>query len=717
MSEQKSTDDDKITEENNEVIELEAEETELESNVHLSVLQRLEDRDTYTMDALRDGDEMIQKISGSEMSLFAVDEIEEMEEEIEDIELGDYHRAAWAAYFSDSDSNTIKIGELEERGYSFLKERFEGEAEARYKWALEGYRMLVDDEDATINVEGAEETKIEALRAENDIGELREIKVRVDTRSEIQAFERVYRADCRNCGESHEVVRGHEESEKQINVCDACDSPIKHNQVERISRQHYIVSDQIGEVGANPHDAILRASGERIVDELEVGGDYVITVVVRVDDEDRFILDLLDYEPINRIGEINISESERAKIEDLANEKDTVETLANSIAPEIKGGKEYSVARKAILGSLVNGNHETHDRSAVHTALVGDPSVGKSKLLRAAREIAPISEYANAENSTGVGLTATVDRETKLNSEKWVIDAGVLPLANNTPVSGLAVIDELDKGRQEDVNSLHEGMSDGTVTVNKAAINATLSANTSVLAAANPSAGQQFDLYDSIHDQIPLKAALLSRFDFVIPMVDDPDPQKDRGIAESHTDKLFGEERKEVKNDLLRKYIITARQQKPEWTHKAATVVESAFEELREESSRNNIQIRTRDLKTISRMAEAFAKLNLSDTVEEGHAREAVDMMITVMSMLVPEQYDSLNADVIDYGRSAFLESVETFNTVVRELYEERDGAVDEEVVVDVLEQEDIEVGVSELREASSEVSKNAHGYYIQNNS
>jgi DNA replicative helicase MCM subunit Mcm2 (Cdc46/Mcm family) len=711
MSRQKSTDGKDVV--NNEIIELDAEETELETKIHLGILQRLEDRDTYTTDALRDGDEMLQIISGKEMSLFSVKEIEEIEEEVEDMEYGDYHRAAWAAYFAESDSNTVKIEELEERGYSFLRERFNEEAEARYKWALEGYRMLVDDEDATINVDGAKATKIEDLRAETDIGELRDIKVRVDTRSEIETFKRVYRADCRNCEKEHEVVRGHEESEIQINVCDYCDSSIEQNQVDRISRQHYIVSDLIEEVGANPHDVVVRASGRRIVDELEVGEDYTITVLVQVDSDDRFILDLLDFEPLNRIGELTISESEEVKIEELADQEGTIETLTESIAPNLVGGDEYELAKKAILGTLVNGSHETDGRSQIHTALIGDPSTGKSELLRAAQEISPVSEYANAENSTGVGLTASVSREDRMDTEKWVVEAGVLPRANNTPTAGLAVIDELDKARQDDVNSLHEAMSDGTVTISKANINTTLSANTSVLAAANPSEGQQFDLYNPIHDQIPLESALLSRFDFVVPFADEADEETDRRVVNSYKEKILGKY-ETVDYDLLRKYIITARQIIPEWNEEALEVANSAYMELRQESSRENIQIRTRDLETIIRMSEALAKLDFSEDVEERHAREAVDMVITSMSMLVPDRYDTLNADVIDYGRSEFLDALQEFEGIVKTLYEEQDGAVDEEVVVDVLDQKDINDDIDTLRKNSDVVDNNPHGYYIK---
>jgi DNA replicative helicase MCM subunit Mcm2 (Cdc46/Mcm family) len=113
-------------------------------------------------------------------------------------------------------------------------------------------------------------------------------------------------------------------------------------------------------------------------------------------------------------------------------------------------------------------------------------------------------------------------------------------------------------------------------------------------------------------------------------------------------------------------------------------------------------------------MSEALAKLDFSEDVEERHAREAVDMVITSMSMLVPDRYDTLNADVIDYGRSEFLDALQEFEGIVKTLYEEQDGAVDEEVVVDVLDQKDINDDIDTLRKNSDVVDNNPHGYYIK---
>ena len=156
--------------------------------------------------------------------------------------------------------------------------------------------------------------------------------------------------------------------------------------------------------------------------------------------------------------------------------------------------------------------------------IVGDPSAGKSQLLKRISVVAPKSRYVSGKGATGAGLTATVVKDEFLRG--WALEAGALVLTNK----GICCIDELDKMTPEDQSAMHEGLEQQTITISKANIQATLKAETTVLAAANPKFGR-FDPYELIAKQIELPSTLLNRFDLIFPMRDIPDRNKDELLA------------------------------------------------------------------------------------------------------------------------------------------------------------------------------------------
>jgi DNA replication licensing factor MCM7 len=104
--------------------------------------------------------------------------------------------------------------------------------------------------------------------------------------------------------------------------------------------------------------------------------------------------------------------------------------MASSIAPEIYG---MDLVKKALLLLMAGGiTKETHDnlkiRGEINVALIGDPGIAKSQLLKHISYLAPRAVYTTGKGSSGVGLTAAIviDPYTKELS----LEAGALVLAD-----------------------------------------------------------------------------------------------------------------------------------------------------------------------------------------------------------------------------------------------------------------------------------------------
>src|SRR3989338_5502306 len=180
--------------------------------------------------------------------------------------------------------------------------------------------------------------------------------------------------------------------------------------------------------------------------------------------------------------DLNITEEDERQIIELSEDPEVFDKLARSISPSIYGHEEI---KKAMVLQLFGGIKKTHgdgsqSRGDIHVLLVGDPGVAKSVTLKFMAGISPKGRYVVGKSATGAGLTATVVRDEFLRG--WSLEAGAMVLSNK----GLVCIDELEKMAPEDRSSMHEALEQQTVTISKANVQASLTAQTSVLAAGNP---------------------------------------------------------------------------------------------------------------------------------------------------------------------------------------------------------------------------------------
>jgi replicative DNA helicase Mcm len=407
--------------------------------------------------------------------------------------------------------------------------------------------------------------------------------------------------------------------------------------------------------------------------------------------------------------DMDITDEDIAEIVELSNDPDIYEKMVGSIAPAIYGYEEEKLAMVLQLFSGVTKHlpDGSRIRGDLHLLLIGDPGTGKSQMISYVEQVAPRSVYTSGKGSSAAGLTAAAVRDDFGDGQQWTLEAGALVLADK----GIAAIDELDKMDSGDRSAMHEGLEQQKISVSKAGINATLKSRCSLLGAANPKYGR-FDQYEPIGEQIDLEPALISRFDLIFTVTDQPDPEHDSRLAEHilktnyagelHTQREenpnseFTEEQVEnvteevapdIDAELLRKYIAYAKRNVyPTMSDEAKDAIEEFYVDLRSKGADEDapVPVTARKLEALVRLAEASARVRLSDVVEEQDADKVIEIVRDSLEDIgVDPETGEFDADVVETGTSkSQRDRIKSVKALIGDIEEEYDeGAPIEEVL------------------------------------
>jgi replicative DNA helicase Mcm len=345
--------------------------------------------------------------------------------------------------------------------------------------------------------------------------------------------------------------------------------------------------------------------------------------------------------------------------------------------------------------------------AGTHNYLTNNIISHNSQMLSYIENIAPRSVYTSGKGSSSAGLTAAAVQDDFGDGQQWTLEAGALVLADK----GIAAVDELDKMASDDRSAMHEALEQQKISISKAGINATLKSRCSLLGAANPKYGR-FDQYEPIGEQIDLEPALISRFDLIFTVTDQPDPEHDGKLADhilktnyagelntqrdriatseftqQQVDDVTEEVAPVIDAELLRKYVAHAKRSCfPTMTDEAKATIREFYVDLRSKGADEDapIPVTARKLEALVRLAEPNARVRLSDTVEAEDAERSVDIVRSCLQDIgVDPETGQFDADVVETGTSKTqrdrIKNIKGLITDIEEEFEE--GAPIEEVL------------------------------------
>lgn len=411
------------------------------------------------------------------------------------------------------------------------------------------------------------------------------------------------------------------------------------------------------------------------------------------------------------LEEFRITDEDIETIQQLSEREDIFELMTRSIAPSIYATESLTGVKRSLVLQLFGGVPRrqadgTRTRGDIHILLMGDPGVAKSQLLKFMGNLSPRGKFTTGGGTTAAGLTAAAVRDA-FNDGRFSLEAGALVLAD----LGLCAVDEFDKMDDKDRGAMHEAMEQQLININKGGLSATMRTRCAILAAANPRLGKftpYFEQKQLPFDEVDLKPAMLSRFDIIWLIRDEPESSVDQniakhiirtrrsGIAEHLIDtgqvvdpQYMSENKQEgqdingeeiIPTQLLKKYIAYAKRHVfPELNDEAMECLVEFYKTsrarksgTREEYSQDAPTMTARTLEGLVRISEAYARLFLRDVATIEDAKVAIAVVKHWRQIDQAGEFDEIS---LRTGMTRDKRSAErTIHSIVRNLCRELGG-------------------------------------------
>lgn len=495
--------------------------------------------------------------------------------------------------------------------------------------------------------------------------------------------------ECTRCKETFEVPQNNSPYLQEPMECQVCKKPASKTVFEflrdespHVNSQKVEIQEHIDniDIGVEPSRLVLWAFEENIGkvrpgDRVRVNG-----ILMNVEVEGRRAkkvakqyLHVSSYQLGERMyEEVEITDEDEKEILKVSEDPELWANLQASLAPTLFGMEvEKQVGLLQLFGGVRKEMPDgTYKRGDIHGLLVGDPGTAKSAFGRALVAFSPRAMFAAGGGSTGPGLLAAATKD-EFGEGRWTLEAGPMVLCSG---NGLLVIDEFEKMNPKDRDQIHPAMEQQVVDVAKAGISTKLPAVTSILALANPAEGR-FDPEDYIFSQIKLSSTLLSRFDYILPVMDKPEPKRDENMAAHITGshRLGGQNASRgmggdisdlddldtdaydphYSSEFMRKYVAYAKRIVPVLSPEAERTINDFYVNIRRSSaSEGSVAITPRQLEGLIRLAEASARSRLSNRIEVRDAERSITITKHWLALVSSESGGLYDIDIITSGTS-----------------------------------------------------------------
>ena len=249
-----------------------------------------------------------------------------------------------------------------------------------------------------------------------------------------------------------------------------------------------------------------------------------------------------------------------------------------------------------------------------------------------------------------------------------------------------------------------------TVSIAKAGIIATLKSRCSLLGAANPKYGR-FDPYEGIAQQIQMAPALMSRFDLIFVLKDEPDIARDTAIAthilgahhagelHAHKTHISGSgitdadinDAMEIINpkimpNILRKYIAYAKKEiYPIMDDVARDQLIEFYLGLRRQGEDRDspVPVTARQLEALVRLCEASARIRLSNEITTDDSQRVIRVVESCLRQVAFDaETGKFDVDILTTGVSkSQRDKIKTLRNIIREVGAEHSGMAPKEDV------------------------------------
>jgi replicative DNA helicase Mcm len=333
-----------------------------------------------------------------------------------------------------------------------------------------------------------------------------------------------------------------------------------------------------------------------------------------------------------------------------SNRDEPIEFLKDQIVPGMHRDDDLDNVFEAVVAWLFNAYRVEPESGAgrfrgdLHLGIISPPGRGKSTLGSALNKIAPKSEFRSGTGLSKVGLTAATVEESFAGKTEWSLSPGILPRCDG----GHCIIDEVDDVVDENTKAIHDALEgDQMVKVDKADVSADLPTRTALLAMGNPEDGYFDKNTENIH-QIGMDDALVDRLDLLFMLDSDLDLETHEHVAD-HIIESFDElsqqqayeegadvdpvdpdtTDRELSIEAFRAMVVYARDNVfPTLTDVAKRRLKEFYVDVQDlnDGADDPDPATPRRLEAGIRLSVAFARAELSETVEKRHAERAIKL-------------------------------------------------------------------------------------------